>query len=510
MADLFISYLRPDWSVAARIAEAVERTGYTVSWDFPSWHSESLIDAIDRERSGAKAVLVLWSRAGLASARLKVEALAAHREGRLIQARIDRVEAPGPFRALPMADLVGWNGDLEADGWRVLRGLLARALEEPGSPSALGLGWSAWQFPARARARQLALCTLPFLALPIAVTGAKSLSGAVNGSGMVSAAARLPKAEEPLDMATLVDALGVCDEAPVERGEAAPKTRPVSDPRSLSDLTFDAIRGDTEAQYHLALRLIQGDGVTVNETRGLAWLERAAEADHAKAQLELGSLYLTESVMPPDPVRAAAWFVKAAIQGDKNAQYNLGVLLMRGDGIAQDRAAAREWFEKAAAQGVLEAAFNLGVLYANGWGGAPDHARATVLLERVAQTGRADAAWSLGMLLYEGDESVRDKDAAVRWFRMAARDNHANAQYIMSILHLKGEGVPQSQLLASVWLDLAIANGSDQKALREELRAAMTGWEAEAALEAFSRAATCLGVGEGALEEPEAQADLIS
>ncbi len=531
MADIFISYLRQDWQPAARLAATLERAGFSVSWDFPSWVGEDLVDAIDRERASARVVIVLWSRESIASARIKVEALAALRTGQLVQARLSRVEAPSPFRGVPLVDLVSWAGNPEAPEIDVLRGLIARSLHEPNRPTLLSLGVGAWRFPVQARMRQVALCALPFLAFPIAVSGAKGLSDYLITHGFAleritgtSESAKAAPMESVIDGATLLDQTGICRApASLARDASGPSEREadaqvgsaseaaaIAEPESLSNLIYAAMRKDTEAQYRLALRYLDEESGEGDAALGLAWLEKAADDGHTGAQMELASLALSENgPMDKNPMRAAAWYERAAESGNADAQYNLAVLLMSGQTGERDPAKARLWFEKAAEQGLVDASYNLGVIYANGWGIKANHTRAVTYLSQAADSGRADAAWALGLLHHEGDERVRDKGLAAHWFQVAAQANHPNAQFVMSILHIKGEGVIQSNPLAYVWLELATANGADQEALRADLTAVMTDLQAAAALDAVAAASKCLGL-ENQSEKEASPIDLLS
>ena len=54
-------------------------------------------------------------------------------------------------------------------------------------------------------------------------------------------------------------------------------------------------------------------------------------------------------------------FRESAEAGDARAQFNLGVLYLTGRGVERDAAKALEWHLKAAAQGLPEAEHGLGV-----------------------------------------------------------------------------------------------------------------------------------------------------
>ncbi len=53
----------------------------------------------------------------------------------------------------------------------------------------------------------------------------------------------------------------------------------------------------------------------------------------------------------------------SAEQGDARAQYNLGLMYVNGRGVPQDYEKAIDWFTKSAEQGFAGAQNNLGVMY---------------------------------------------------------------------------------------------------------------------------------------------------
>ncbi len=70
------------------------------------------------------------------------------------------------------------------------------------------------------------------------------------------------------------------------------------------------------------------------------------------------------SASPPNDVSTAALQTQAA-QGDAKAQFDLGWMYLNGKGMPQDYTKAWDWFEKAAAQGDVKAQYVLGGLYSD-------------------------------------------------------------------------------------------------------------------------------------------------
>ena len=96
MPDVFISYSSKDRAVAERVEKALRESGYDVFWDqhvpsgtdWDSWIRERL--------HGSACVIVLWSKASIASPNVRHEAIVAREEGKLLPVMIDQL-APADF-----------------------------------------------------------------------------------------------------------------------------------------------------------------------------------------------------------------------------------------------------------------------------------------------------------------------------------------------------------------------------------------------------------------------------
>ena len=95
-----------------------------------------------------------------------------------------------------------------------------------------------------------------------------------------------------------------------------------------------------------------GWGEPMDPVGGLQLIRTAAERGDAVAQRIVAFAYdAGDSGLQHDSREAVAWFQKAAVQDDARAQRQLGVHLKTGDGVPADPTAALEWFKKAAAKG---------------------------------------------------------------------------------------------------------------------------------------------------------------
>ena len=118
MADIFLSYARPDAATAQRIARELGKSGFSVWFDRDLPAHRSYSDVIQRELDDASAVLVLWSAASVQSEWVRSEANHARELHKLVQARTDQARLPMPFDQIQCADLTGWRGAAKQAGWQ--------------------------------------------------------------------------------------------------------------------------------------------------------------------------------------------------------------------------------------------------------------------------------------------------------------------------------------------------------------------------------------------------------
>lgn len=118
MADVFLSYARPDAALAERIAREIGKAGWTVWYDRELPAHRAYADVIASELESAPAVLVLWSNASVASEWVRSEANRARELHKLVQARLGDARLPMPFDQIQCADLTGWRGRNSHSGWR--------------------------------------------------------------------------------------------------------------------------------------------------------------------------------------------------------------------------------------------------------------------------------------------------------------------------------------------------------------------------------------------------------
>ena len=113
--------------------------------------------------------------------------------------------------------------------------------------------------------------------------------------------------------------------------------------------------------------------------------------------------------------------VAKANAGDPAAEVQVGENYEAGKGVAQDYQQAAVWYQKAANQGNIPGELHLAELYRDGG----------------------------------GKVFPRDPAKSAQWYLKAADQGDVGAQGTMGMLYTLGVGVPQSDVEAYFWLDLA-------------------------------------------------------
>ena len=116
--DIFLSYARQDRGTARLFADGLAAEGFSVWWDASLRSGETFDEVIERNLRDAKAVVVLWSPASVASRWVRAEATLADRRNKLAPAIIAPCDRPIIFELTHAAELSDWEGDMSDPKWR--------------------------------------------------------------------------------------------------------------------------------------------------------------------------------------------------------------------------------------------------------------------------------------------------------------------------------------------------------------------------------------------------------
>lgn len=257
-----------------------------------------------------------------------------------------------------------------------------------------------------------------------------------------------------------------------------------------------ALEGDAEAQFELAMLYYQGQGVAKDKNKGLAWLTRAAENNHTKAQWYLGSNvyggagqtdkqihWLKLAAAKDDTVArlAAADLAEALYKSGQidealavyrklsqvpSSRYAAGAMLKLGFHYARQSGDSAQkqsfdWFKKAADLDNDQAQFATGMGYFAGRGTAMDKSLAAEYFRRAANAGLAEAQYTLATLYMQGSGVGRDAAQGEFWFRKAAEQGLAVAQFFLCQMYIAGDGVPAKPEQGFLWCRKAAEQGDD-------------------------------------------------
>jgi len=165
-------------------------------------------------------------------------------------------------------------------------------------------------------------------------------------------------------------------------------------PEAIATYRKAADRGSSSAMVELGVVLATGNGIAKDEDQARRLFTRAAEAGNPRGVVNLAALSKSGG-SPADPVKSRALLAKAAEANSAEAQYQLGLMMADGTGGPQDDVAARGLFEKAAVQGHAGALERMGAFALAGRGGPQDKSAARTYFEKAAVLGNDDAKAAL-------------------------------------------------------------------------------------------------------------------
>jgi TPR repeat protein len=211
----------------------------------------------------------------------------------------------------------------------------------------------------------------------------------------------------PSDIATAIKfckvASGNSRRALYQLGRAYAANRQFSE--AVGTLRKASEKGSTSAMVELGVLYGTGNGVAKNPDESRRLFERAAEAGNPRGVANLASA--SSGGTPSDPIKARALLARAADANLAEAQYQLGLLMADGTGGPKDDVAARSLFQKAAAQNHPGALAAMGDFSMQGRGGPEDSTAAKSYYERAAALGDEEAKAALKRI--ECPYRIKDK-----------------------------------------------------------------------------------------------------
>jgi hypothetical protein len=227
--------------------------------------------------------------------------------------------------------------------------------------------------------------------------------------------------------------------------EAAEPPRGGDPARTVRELSAAARAGDAEAELALGTAYREGNGVAPDAGQAYKWIRKAAEQDLAEAQFEVGAMEEDGEGTEENAADAAGWYRKAAEHGYVPAMFALGELYRTGHGVTEDGAAAAGWYRSAAERDDIDSLLALGDLYRQGSAVEKNLDVAAAWYRRAAELGSPEGRTSLALLLSHGEPGraaahapSRGEVEAMDWLTAAADQGYAPAQYYLAMAELNG------------------------------------------------------------------------
>jgi len=190
-----------------------------------------------------------------------------------------------------------------------------------------------------------------------------------------------------------------------------------------------ADQGNARAQCNLGFMYMNGQGVEQDYKEAFKCFEKVARQDNLRGQALLGTMYKEGWGVQQNTQEALQWIQKAADQGNALGQYCLALLYRDGEGVAASDVQAIAWLREAANQSSEDAQYTLGWMYENGRGVAKDLEEAAKWYKVSERGCPGYAVYSIGRMYEYGLNVEKDLHKALEWYRFAAGEKYARDMY---------------------------------------------------------------------------------
>jgi TPR repeat protein len=178
-----------------------------------------------------------------------------------------------------------------------------------------------------------------------------------------------------------------------------------------------------EQLYERGMNGMTGAGQSRNELNATEYLHRSADLGYVPAQVVLGYLYETGTILTREPQQAADWYRKAAEQDDVLGEALLGRIIFSGEATARDLNEAEKWLQKAASHEDPFSEYLLGMIRLE----RSDYGQAAAWFQKAANQGLPQAQGQLGQLLKRGKGVNMNKFEAYTWLLVSFDAGNAGA-----------------------------------------------------------------------------------
>lgn len=226
-----------------------------------------------------------------------------------------------------------------------------------------------------------------------------------------------------------------------------------------------AVRGDAQAQFLLAERYENGNGIEKSPLKAIKWYEKAAENNNADALNNLGYCYEYALGVAQSSKKAFEYYEKAAKLNNKDALYNLAICYRDGIAVEKSSEHSFNYFLKAAAceNPDPEAQWEVAQCYYRGIGTAQNVYKAfEYFMASALNGGNPDALYMTGWC-YENMVGTKarfpQRYFAIKYYALAAEEGHSDAIFKLGHFFEQGHACDQSLRKALINYEKAARKG---------------------------------------------------
>lgn len=222
-----------------------------------------------------------------------------------------------------------------------------------------------------------------------------------------------------------------------------PKIKTMNKPSPKAEKTAEEIlkekadnNNDPEAQDQYGMKLMTGDGVPKDQTKGLEYLRRSSNAQYPAGMFHYGSALLEGDGCDVDEDTGFSLIVNSCNKNYSEAQAFMGISYKFQENYKE----AFRLFTNASNQGDPQGKYELAVMYYDGKGTNVNKLAASKLFKEAADKGIQEAKIRYGSMCFEGDGIAKNLKDAYTYIKDSYDSNYPNSVFYYGKLVYKGCG----------------------------------------------------------------------
>lgn len=214
-------------------------------------------------------------------------------------------------------------------------------------------------------------------------------------------------------------------------------------------ITKEAIGGNEEKQYALAILYQNGICVEKNLSKAIDWFEKSDKSGYPPSRYSLGDIYYSKSFY--NDKKAKKYYLKILFEDNLEIITRLGNIHLHDDENVRE---AKGYYQLASEKGFVPALNNLGMMYFFGKGVDKNLTKAVEYLGQAAVKGNKNSQFYLAMSLSQIDDEKFNKEI-IKWIQKSANNNFLKAELVLGFGYIKGEDIKKDMQKAKYWIQKA-------------------------------------------------------